>query len=89
MNKRTARITAVSLLAAALVAVPATGSAFAAGSHVEGSYSHETSAMTEHVSYTDSEHYQYSETTWGPSRYGYSQGYGYGHGLLGLGLIIL
>ncbi|RPE37128.1 hypothetical protein [Kitasatospora cineracea] len=82
-SKRIARTVAVSLLAAGAVAVTAAGSAFAAGSHVEESYSHETSASTEHISYTDSEHYHCSETSWEPSNYGY------GHGLLGLGLVVL
>ncbi|WP_033823996.1 hypothetical protein [Kitasatospora sp. MBT63] len=81
MNKRIARALATTALAAAIVAVPAAGSAVASSAHsTRGSeqfYNHEVQASTSHVSYSAS-------TTYYASSDCYGNEYGYGRGILGL-----
>ncbi|MFD0261097.1 hypothetical protein ACFVH7_22875 [Kitasatospora indigofera] len=97
MNKRIARTLATTVLAAGIVAVPAAGSAFAAGHGNRGSeqfYNHQVQAGTEHVYYSESTTY-YAENDcdeYGGNGYGQQGGYGhqngyYGGGILGLGLL--
>ncbi|MFE4600467.1 hypothetical protein ACFRKE_06375 [Kitasatospora indigofera] len=95
MNKRIARTLATTVLAAGIVAVPAAGSAFAAGHSGRGSeqfYNHQVNAGTEHVYYNESTTYyagndcdEYGNGGYNNS-YGHSNGY-YGGGILGLGLL--
>ncbi|MER6401846.1 hypothetical protein ABT263_38310 [Kitasatospora sp. NPDC001603] len=91
MNKTIARAATTTLLAAGIVAVPVTGSAFAAGMPRGGqlSYSHHVHASTSHVRYSESTQLTYG-TGSAHDGNGYGSGdYGSGHGLLGLGLIAL